>query len=510
MITYKSTRGNTDEYTFSEAILKGIAEDGGLLSPAKIPTCTMTQLEQLVKKSYQEQVLFVFKLFETDFNEAQLKKCIDTSYSSNFDHLRITPVVQLKNKQYLLELWHGPTCAFKDMALQLLPALFSEALAKENKKKQIPLQYLILAATSGDTGTAALDGYKNKENISILILYPQNRVSKIQELQMITQKALNLNVISIQGDFDDTQTCVKKIFTDRDFNENLLKKYNTVISSANSINWGRIIPQISYHISSYLQLVDNNIITLGDEVDIAVPTGNFGNILAAYYAKRMGLPIRRFLCASNENNVLTEFLQTGTYDISHRKIITTASPSIDILISSNIERFLYLLTNNPEQTACWMKELQTERKFTIDNETKSIITKEFYAGWVSNTECFATIKKIFDETGYALDPHTAIAQSLVEKYVSETKSNTPIIISATAHFAKFAKAVYIAITNKKTDEDEFHLLKKLEELTGAKIPKSIIQLQAKQIFQPKITAPTKEAIEENIFDFMNKEVFPAL
>jgi threonine synthase len=511
MINYKSTRGANKQYAFSEAILKGIAGDGGLLVPEKIPTFSLKQLQQLAQKTYQERALFVFELFDTDFSLEKLKQLINNAYAENFDEKTITPLVHLKDKQYLLELWHGPTYAFKDMALQLLPLLFSEAVKHDNeqrgKNNQKPLQYLILAATSGDTGSAALDGYKNKEKISAIAFYPDKKISRLQELQMITQEGKNTRVYAITDDFDKVQTTVKQIFNDQEFTKILFDKSQCVLSSANSINWGRLIPQIVYHISSYIELVDKQVITLGDQIDIAVPTGNFGNLLAAYYAKQMGLPIRNFICASNENNVLTEFLQTGIYDVSKRKLVNTPSPSMNILVASNIERLLYLLTNNAKQIAAWMEDLQSKGKFTIDDHTKQLLQKEFYAGWVTNKDCLQTIKQIFYETNYLMDPHTAVAQTVAEKFSKEKGSTMPIVISSTAHFAKFPKDVYKALTNEETSLDDFKTLHAIQKLTKAKIPEKLLGLEHKEIKHTGKIAANKEAVEDKILEFVKDNYF---
>jgi threonine synthase len=337
-----------------------------------------------------------------------------------------------------------------------------------------------------------------------MAFYPDKKISKLQELQMITQEGKNTCVYAITDDFDKVQTTVKQIFNDQEFTKMLLEQYQYVLSSANSINWGRLIPQIVYHISSYIDLVNKQVIKLGDQIDIAVPTGNFGNLLAAYYAKQMGLPIRNFICASNENNVLTEFLQTGVYDVSKRKLVNTPSPSMNILVASNIERILYLLTNNSQQISSWMQELQNKGKFTIDDNTKQLLQKEFYAGWVANNDCLHTIKKIFDETNYLMDTHTAVAQAVGEKFIKEKGSTNPIIISSTAHFAKFPKDVYKAITNSETQLDDFKTLHEIQKLTKAKVPERLLELEHKEIKHTGKIAATKEAIEEKILEFIKK------
>jgi len=509
MIYYKSTRGNGKRYAFSEAILKGIADDGGLFVPEILPQITLENLKLLQNTSYQEKSIFLLNLFQPDYANGIIRRIIHKAYSSNFDSAEIAPLVHLKNTLYVLELWHGPTSAFKDLALQIMPIFFSEALHKDNKKRisndEKPLHYLILVATSGDTGKAALEGYKNKKDITIMVFYPHGHVSQLQELQMNTQEGSNVAVYSVDGDFDTTQSLVKDIFNDREFNNRLFSEYQTVVSSANSINWGRLAPQIIYYISSYLDLVDKKVIKLGEKIDIAVPTGNFGNILAAFYVKKMGLPIRKLICASNENNVLTEFLRTGIYDVSNRTLIQTPSPSMDILISSNIERLLFTIINNSEQVSRWMHELKADGKFEVDNRVKAILQQEFYADWVSNINCLQNIKKIFHETNYLMDPHTSVAQAVVEKYLKQDGDTLPMVICSTAHFAKFPNDVYKALKGDSAapPADEFKTLELIfEYIRGGSVPKSISSLKNKRIrFNKKCNADidlAENLIIENI------------
>lgn len=491
MIRYKSTRGDKTKYTFSEAILKGIAADGGLLVPDKIPTFSSQQLQGLKNASYQEIAQFVFSLFQTDIPEHILQKIIAQGYGSQFDDTQITPVVHLKAKQYLLELWHGPTSAFKDMALQIMPLLFSYAAKMHDPSKK----YLILVATSGDTGKAALEGYKDKKNISIMVFYPENRVSKIQQLQMQTQEGSNISIFAMQGDFDDCQRSVKEVFVDEAFQKKLLDEHNVVLSSANSINWGRLIPQIVYYVFAYLRLVQENVVPFGEPMDVSVPSGNFGNSLAALYAKKMGLPINKIICASNENNVLTSFLKTGIYDIRNRKIVETPSPAIDILVASNIERLLFLLTHDANKVFQWMQDLKNDKKFSVDASTKKLLQKHFAAGWVNTTDCLNHIKNIFAQTGYLMDPHTSVAQLVSEKY----KTERPILILSTAHFSKFAKDVDYALEGKKREKDEFKILSEIKQIAPRIIiPNNIANLQKKKILHTDICQKGKEAIEDKI------------
>lgn len=499
MIRYKSTRGDNKLYTFSQAILKGIAEDGGLLVPEKIPHLTLNQLTKLTKKSYQERACFILNLFQTGLAKSLIKSIVNQAYSVNFDTPDIAPLVHLKDNQYLLELWHGPTSAFKDLALQVMPLLFLEAVkaSRENCK------YLILTATSGDTGAAALAGYNNKDNLSIIVFYPHHHVSKLQELQMTTADGKNIAVFSLKGDFDKVQTTVKAVFNDQQFNQTLRDKYQIVLSSANSINWGRLLPQIIYHITSYMDLADKGIIELGDPVDMAVPTGNFGNIMAAFYAKKMGLPVAKLICASNINSAVAEFLQTGVYDVSGRQLIKTPSPSMDILMASNIERLLYTVTNSAEKVCEWMRQLKFQGKFEVDSVTKTILQKGFYAGAVSNQDSLTNIGKIYRQTGYLIDPHTSVGQAVAERYIKEESVSRPVIISATAHFAKFARAVYQALAIAKPVRDEFDRLQTITRLDpDIVLPDNIVQLKNKAIQHKTLCDASLSAVEEKIKQFL--------
>lgn len=497
MIFYHSTRGDDTKYKFSEVVLKGIAPDGGLFVPTKIPKTSENILKSLVGKSYQALCFAIFNLFQTDFSSELLKKIIKKSYASDFDNPQIAPLICLKDNQYILELWHGPTAAFKDMALQIMPLFFSEA-AEESSHR-----YIILAATSGDTGKAALEGFKNKKGVKIIAFYPIGKVSKLQELQMITQEGNNVAVYGMKGNFDDVQRRVKEVFNDRVFNQKLFRDYNTVLSSANSINWGRLLPQIVYHVNSYLELINKHAIDWGDQIDIAVPTGNFGNILAAFYAKKMGLPVRKLICASNENNILTEFIQTGVYDISHRLLKKTPSPSIDIIVASNIERLLYELTKDSNKVSRWMKQLKDIKRFVSDKKTKKDLQSIFYADWVSNADSLITIKKAFDESNYLMDPHTAVAKTVADRFKKKFGSDVPMMICSTAHWSKFPKDVFNALTGKSSKEDEFEILRKITRLIPhMKIPKNITVLKNKQIRHTNKCVVGKKAVEKIISQYL--------
>lgn len=516
MITYKSTRGNSQVYTFSEAVLKGIALDGGLLVPNKIPTFALHDLTTLMKSSYIKRAAFVLNLFQTDLSEVIIDAITKVAYGDTFDNSKIAPLIHLKENEYILELFHGPTWAFKDMALQIMPLFFSEAVKMENKKRkekgEKPLQYLILVATSGDTGKAALEGYKDKENIHIMVFFPDKQVSSIQERSMVTQEGENVAVYPLYGNFDETQNIIKEVFNDAGFNKKILTDFSILLSAANSINWGRLLPQIIYHISSYVNLLEKKVISLGDQIDIAVPTGNFGNMFAAFIAKKMGLPVRKFICASNENNVLTEFLHTGIFN-ANKKMVNTPSPAMDILVPSNIERLLYFITNDSEKISHWMQKLKEEKLFKVDISTKKELQKLFYADWVSNEDCLKRINQTVKETNYLLDPHTAVVTEVVTRYKKENSKSIPIIICSTAHWAKFPESVYSAlqgvfINTKSFPENEFDLLMKiLGKLPTTYIPESLLTLKYKPIIHKKKAEAKKEIVEDIITTFLERKCF---
>lgn len=508
MITYQSTRNGHQSYTFSEAVLQPISSDGGLLVPRILPQISLKQLKSLLYKPYSVRFAKILDLFETDLPSDVIKEIARKAYSSNFSSKKIAPLIHLKDTQYILELWYGPTSAFKDMALQVVPYFLLEAARMKNQqriKKNLPfLKYLILVVTTGDTGKAALEGFKDKKGFSIIVFYPEN-VSKLQELQMTTQEGRNVFVYKSRGDVDLTDTLVKEIYKNKKFNKKLLDKYSVALSSANSTNWARIIPQITYHISSYIDLVEQEVIQLGDEIDIAVPTGSFGNILSAYYAKKMGVPIRKLICASNENHLITEFLQTGVYDTTHHKLVSTPSNSMDTLIAYNVERLLYEITQNAEQITLWMNELNTKGRFKVDNKTIQNLQKEFYPDWVTNDDCLNNIKKVFGKTEYLMDPHTSVAQKVTEKYLKNVKKQVPIVIVSTAHWSKFPKSTYMALNG--TNEipiNEFRIIEKIKKLVpNTYLPQNIVELEHKIVLHNQRCEPTKEDIEKVILDLLD-------
>ena len=476
---YQSTRDNTIKVSAAMAIKTGLSAEGGLFVPECFPSVSMAEIEALSSKSYQERAYFVLSKFLTDFSKEELLNCINNAYTKEkFGTDAIAPVYKLNDSEYVLELWHGPTCAFKDMALQILPHLLTTSMKKTNENDEI----VILVATSGDTGKAALEGFKDVKGTRIIVFYPNNGVSEIQKLQMVTQEGDNVAVAAVNGNFDDAQNGVKKIFTDNEYKA-LLAQNQFKLSSANSINWGRLVPQIVYYFSAYADMLKNNEIKAGDSINVVVPTGNFGNILAAYYAKKMGLPIAKFICASNENNVLTDFINTGVYN-KDRSFHTTISPSMDILISSNLERFLYDLTGNDDKVVSeWMKALNTEGKYEITADVKEKLQTLFWADCCNDNETMETIKKCSDKFDYVIDTHTAVAKCVYDKYVAKTGDTTKTVIASTASPFKFNQSVLIALKDYEfvVNKDEFTLLDELSHASNMEIPKSLAELKSKSV-----------------------------
>lgn len=475
---YTSTRNNKIRVTASQAIAEGISEEGGLFVPVELPEFSLDKINSMRAMPYVDRAKTVLKEFLTDFTDEELDYCVKGAYDgSKFSSPAIAPTVNVCGNENILELWHGPTCAFKDMALQLLPYLMTVSAKKTANGKTI----VILVATSGDTGKAALEGFKNVDHTKILVFYPVDGVSPMQKRQMVTQEGDNVAVCAIKGNFDDAQSAVKSIFTNADIKQQLEKK-NMMFSSANSINWGRLVPQIVYYFSTYCDMVDMGKIKLGDSVNVVVPTGNFGNILACYYAKRMGLPVKTLVCASNSNNVLTDFLKTGTYN-KNREFYTTTSPSMDILISSNLERLLYHMGGEDDALVRdLMDKLSKDGVYSVPDDVFSKISDIFAAGYTDDKNVDSTIKSLFDKHGYLCDTHTAVAVKVYEEYVSATGDDIPTVIDSTASAYKFSASVYKALTGKNADDkDEFDLVKHLNELTGADIPAPIAGLKDKSV-----------------------------
>ena len=472
-LMYKSTRNAKVEVTATEAILKGLADDGGLFMPVSIPTLDVS-LEELKGMTYQETAYAVMKKFLTDFTEEELKDCIAKAYDEKFDTEEIAPLAKVEDTYYL-ELFHGATIAFKDMALSILPHL----LTTSAKKNQVKNDIVILTATSGDTGKAALAGFADVEGTKIIVFYPKNGVSKVQELQMVTQKGANTSVVAIHGNFDCAQSGVKAIFENKELAKEMADA-GYQFSSANSINIGRLVPQIVYYVYAYAKLLENEEIVAGEEINVVVPTGNFGNILAAYFAKQMGIPIAKLICASNENKVLFDFFETGVYD-KNREFILTISPSMDILISSNLERLIYLIAGcDAEKNSELMNALKENGVYQLDDSMKANL-KDFAAGYATEAEVQAKIKAVYEKTGYVMDTHTAVAASVYEKYVNSTGDSKKTVIASTASPYKFARSVMSAIDSRYGEVDELELIDTLEVLSNVDVPRAIDEIRDAEI-----------------------------
>lgn len=468
-ILYKSTRSDNVTITASQAILKGLASDGGLFVPTQLPKLNVS-LEELSKMSYKETAYAVMKEFLTDFTEEELKSCIDKAYDSKFDTEEIAPLVKAEGAYYL-ELFHGATIAFKDMALSILPHLLTTSAKKNNVKNEI----VILTATSGDTGKAALAGFADVPGTRIVVFYPKGGVSPIQEKQMVTQKGDNTFVVGIKGNFDQAQSGVKAIFGNKEL-EAEMDKAGFQFSSANSINIGRLVPQVVYYVYAYTKLLANGEITDGEKINVVVPTGNFGNILAAYYAKNMGLPIDKLICASNDNKVLYDFFTTGIYD-KNREFILTTSPSMDILISSNLERLIYKIAgNDAAKNKELMTSLTTTGKYDITDDMRAEL-KDFYGNYATEKETAEIIKDIYEKTGYIIDTHTAVAAVVSRKYLRDTNDTNKLVIASTASPFKFTRSVMNAINSKYDSMGDFELVDELSKIGNVKVPNAIEEIR---------------------------------
>ncbi|MCI5603037.1 MAG: threonine synthase [Lachnospiraceae bacterium] len=477
-ILYKSTRSENETVTASQAILKGLASDGGLFVPTQLPKLNVS-LEELSKMSYKETAYAVMKEFLTDFTEEELKSCIDKAYDSKFDTEEIAPLVKAEGAYYL-ELFHGATIAFKDMALSILPHLLTTSAKKNNVKNEI----VILTATSGDTGKAALAGFADVPGTRIVVFYPKGGVSPIQEKQMVTQKGDNTFVVGIKGNFDQAQSGVKAIFGNKEL-EAEMDKAGFQFSSANSINIGRLVPQVVYYVYAYAKLLANGEITDGEKINVVVPTGNFGNILAAYYAKNMGLPIDKLICASNDNKVLYDFFTTGTYD-KNREFILTTSPSMDILISSNLERLIYKIAgNDATKNKELMTSLTTTGKYDITDEMKAEL-KDFYGNYATEKETAEVIKDIYEKTGYIIDTHTAVAAVVSRKYLKDTNDTNKLVIASTASPFKFTRSVMNAIDSKYDSMGDFELVDELSKIGNVKVPNAIEEIRNAKVLHDTV------------------------
>ncbi|MDO7788562.1 threonine synthase [Desulforamulus aquiferis] len=484
-MNYESTRGNSPAVSSAEAIKLGIAPDGGLFVPEKNTTLSQQEILDLVPLSYTGRALAILKPYLTDFTEGELLECVEAAYGGGkFDSVDVAPVKLLTPDLSILELWHGPTCAFKDMALQILPQFLVRAVTKTSEKAQI----VILVATSGDTGKAALDGFADVKGTSIIVFFPQEGVSEVQRMQMVTQEGKNVSVIAVKGNFDDAQSGVKQVFGDKDFNAKLNSE-GLSLSSANSINWGRLVPQIVYYFSAYADLLKTGAINDGERINFVIPTGNFGNILAGYYARVMGLPINRLICAANANNVLTDFIRTGTYN-RNRDFLKTNSPSMDILISSNLERLLYEITGrNAEKIRQWMNLLKDEGAYTVDPETMELITSVFWSDFADDRETLETIKDVWEQHNYLMDTHTAVAVNVLEKYRTSTGDTTKAVIASTASPFKFNESVARAIMGSEAilGKTDFELLNDLASFTGWQVPRGLRGLDQRPVLHQEVT-----------------------
>ena len=489
-VFYNSTRSKGTAVKASEAILKGLADDGGLFVPDHIPALDKS-LKELSQMDYRQVAYEVMKLYFTDFTESELKTCIDRAYDSKFDTEVIAPLAEAENAYYL-ELFHGPTIAFKDIALSILPHLMITSARKNAIKNEI----VILTATSGDTGKAALAGFADVEGTRIVVFYPKNGVSPIQEKQMVTQKGKNTFVVGIHGNFDDAQTGVKKIFSDKELAKEM-EENGFQFSSANSINIGRLIPQVCYYVYAYVTLLKEGKIAEGEKINVTVPTGNFGNILAAFYAKNMGLPIDKLICASNDNKVLYDFFRTGVYD-RNREFVLTSSPSMDILISSNLERLIYWIAGNDAgENRSLMAALTGEGRYEITDEMKAAL-KDFYGNYADEAQTAAEIKRLYEDCGYVIDTHTAVASAVYRKYVEEMGDHTKTVIASTASPFKFTRSVMNAIDGKYDEMGDFELVDELSRIANVKVPQAIEEIRTAPVLHDTQceTAEMKDTVKK--------------
>jgi threonine synthase len=507
MIKYFDTRSNLSApLPFRDVVLEGMAQGGGLFVPERLPALSPVDILALADLPYWERAAVIYERFELGVPQEKVREICRAAYGANFNHEDVAVVREVdgfsdEGPFFFLELWHGPTLAFKDMALQCMPLFFSEALGTAQAEGRQGTDKLILVATSGDTGVAALNGFADRPHVKIIVCYPSGGVSAVQERQMTTQAGDNLTVLAVEGDFDACQRSVKAVFADRAFAAELAGTHGLSLSSANSINWGRLLPQIVYYFSAYADMVKREALQMGDPLDICVPSGNFGDILGAYYAKLMGLPAGRLICASNTNNILTDFFSTGVYDISDRSLVKTASPSMDILISSNLERLLFEVHRDGAQVRAWMKDLAEKHVFQLDQETLDILRRDFAGDWVDTETCLRAIGQVWEEDGYLMDPHTAVAWEVARRH----KGDAPILIVSTAHWSKFPADVVRGLRGLPPEtplpEDEFELVAALDESdpgsAGAGLVRSIPERPVR--FRDEVGAgagPLEAAIRE--------------
>lgn len=506
LIKYRDTRAHLREpVPFTEVILQGIAPGGGLFVPERLPLLSLPEIRALGTMSYWQRATEIYWRFELDLSATRVAAIARQSYGANFDHPEIAPVRPVGENRYALELWHGPTLAFKDMALQCMPLFFSTALEYTRERGRPSNDFLVLVATSGDTGVAALSGFADRPGTRIAVCYPSGGVSPVQQRQMITQPGDNLTVFEVEGDFDACQSAVKAVFADEAFATELRGEHGLELSSANSINWGRLMPQIVYYVSAYADLVVRGYCRLGDPIDVCVPSGNFGNILAAYYAKRMGTPIDRLLCASNANNVLSDFLATGRYEIAERTLMKTASPSMDILVSSNLERLLYETCGDGSRVRGWMEDLKQNGRFELDEDTFARLTQDLVGDWVDNKTCLATIGRAYRESGYLIDPHSAIAWEVADRHARDL----PMLVVSPAHWSKFpadvARGLKGIAAGQPLHEDEFTLLEEVQRLApGSPYPAVMRDVLSRPVRFSNRVAGHGGALEQALRDWLSR------
>ena len=495
MTFFSSTRGEETGVTAAHAILKGLAADGGLFVPSQLPRFTKTEIDELQNLTYQQRAGRLLTSLLPGYTGQEISTWLAKAYAG-FDDACVAPVVPVAQGVAMLELWHGPTAAFKDMALQVLPYLLTAAIQKTGSSKEI----VILAATSGDTGKAALEGFKDVQGTRIMVFFPEEGVSPMQRWQMVTQRGENVRVVSVSGNFDDAQSGVKRLFSDRSLAKRLAVG-GFAFSSANSINWGRLAPQVAYYFSAYADLVRKGEIKSGDVINVAVPTGNFGNILAGYYARKMGLPIGKLICASNQNNVLTEFITTGVYD-RKRPFFQTLSPSMDILLSSNLERLLYHLTDgNAQKVAGWMASLAQTGRYEVDKITLAKLHAGFAAGYTDDAETRQVVGDVWRDKHYLLDPHTAVAWNVAKNYKQTSGDERYCLVVSTASPYKFCRAVLEAVQgNPSDDANEFALIRQLEHVTGTIAPIALSKLENEEVRHNNLVA--KEALEQAVCEWL--------
>ena len=507
--TYRDTRGlDTARMTYTDVVVKGIAPGGGLYVPEELPALSLPEILAFTDMPYWQRAATIFSRFGVDLPTDRIEQLMQEAYGDQWDDARIAPVIEVVAGMHVLELWHGPTSAFKDMALQCMPLFFSEAVERKQARGELEDNFLILVATSGDTGKAALEGFADRAHTRIVVFYPADGVSDIQRKQMVTQHGANVGVFGVRGNFDDCQSAVKAAFADHDFTDELHKSHGLLLSSANSINWGRLMPQIVYYVSAYADMAAAGGVKPGEVMDVCVPTGNFGNILGAYYAREMGVPIGRLICASNENRILADFIATGIYDISERAFVATPSPSMDILVSSNLERLLYHLAG-PDAVRGWMTDLAETKRFRVDPATFRAVRELLGGDFVTNDESLATVKRVWDEAGYLMDPHTAVAWEVAER----VQGDAPVLVVSTAHWAKFGSDVLKALRGLACADalpSEYatltgvELLARVQEIAteGACVPAALAQLDAAPVRFAEVVGAGREGVERAVREWL--------